>query len=368
MEEKCIIATWLFKTDLSNMNAGEGSTNLKELKTYNNGLPYISGQSVRHALRKAIQREHPDAFKCTPEFPCGDIGECWLCDMFGYLLPKDGAKRWSPIKASPALGQKRSSITTDLIFRMVHDIECPNPDCKEKIYPLAGREKDEEGKVKEKKITQGQTLYCPKCNKEYEAPYDIRQALAYKQLTDNVYRTSISIDANALGIDEVPKIEGEGTDARMNGINYNDKYKKNGSEGNDTDKERKKRVIAVLNSIANLSDFANQSREMTNASPDVILISVQGQYNHKLSSALRMEEDGTINQEAFEDILKDCLEMEKTKIFAGMVSGVITNGPKIKEILEALESDRLELCGTPTGAIKAAISYINGDKNESSQS
>ena len=133
MEFKSLEISWIFETDLTNMNAGEGSSNLKEIKTYNNGLPYISGQSMRHALREAMKRENKDAFKCTPEYPCGDIKNCWTCDLFGYLLPGDGAKRWSPIKAAPALGQIREPITTDLIFRMVEDIKCPN--CGESIYP-----------------------------------------------------------------------------------------------------------------------------------------------------------------------------------------------------------------------------------------
>lgn len=123
---KSIEVSWVFETDLTNMNAGEGSTNLKEIKTYNNGLPYISGQSMRHALRQSMRRENKNNFKCTPEYPCGNINTCWTCDLFGYLLPSEGSKRWSPIKASPALGQIRTPITTDLIFRMVEDIKCLN--------------------------------------------------------------------------------------------------------------------------------------------------------------------------------------------------------------------------------------------------
>jgi len=350
MDEKCVITTWLFKTDLSNMNAGEGSTNLKELKTYNNGLPYISGQSVRHALRKAIKRENTQAFKCTPEFPCGKIEECWLCDMFGYLLPKDGAKRWSPIKASPAFGQIRSSVTTDLIFRMVQDIECPK--CHEKIYPLAARGKTDEDSVKDKNIKKGSNLTCPKCKEDFDAPYDIRQALAYKQLTDNIYRVNISLDIAALGIDEIPKIVGEGENAVMDGVDYKEKY---------DDEERLKRTTSVLNAIANISDFANQSREMTSASPDMVLVSIQSQYNHKLSSALRMDEKGTIDKNTFKDILEDCLTIPNTKIFAGFISGIINNESDIIEVLEKLEGDNLQICETPRQALDAAIKQLNGD-------
>ncbi|MFZ3060846.1 MAG: hypothetical protein WA102_14050 [Candidatus Methanoperedens sp.] len=343
MDEKAVVATWLFKTDLSNMNAGEGSTNLKELKTYKNGLPYISGQSVRHALRAAIQRENPNGIKCTTEFPCGNIKDCWLCDMFGYLLPGEGAKRWSPIKASPAMGQIRNSITTDMILRLVNDIECPH--CHEKMNPLFGRE------VGNKEIEQGITdLTCRKCSEKFKAPYNIRQAIAYKQLTDNIYRVSVAIDINALGKEETPNIEGEGKSAKINGINYKDHYSENQKE---SDKERKKRVAAILNSIANMSDFASQSREMTNASPDAILISVQGQYNHRLSSALVLNEDGNVDCDAIKAIIRDTLEIPNTKIYAGIIPGIIKNQPKLMEIFQKFhdEQNGFILCETPVKAI-----------------
>ena len=112
---KGITMVWLSKTDLSNLNAGEGGGgNVTELKTYDNGLkPYASGQSVRHALRESIERNNPGVFLCTPESPCGDVQNCWLCDLFGYLNPKLGEgfdRRWSPIKATPALGQVANDI------------------------------------------------------------------------------------------------------------------------------------------------------------------------------------------------------------------------------------------------------------------
>jgi CRISPR-associated protein Cst2 len=349
MEEKCIVATWLFKTDLSNLNAGEGSTNLKEIKTYKNGLPYISGQSVRHALREAIRREYPDKFRCTVEFPCGNLKDCWLCDMFGYLLPGEGSKRWSPIKASPAMGQIREAIVTDMILRLVNDIECPL--CHEKINPLWAREK---GK---KEIEKGAKLKCPKCGKDFEAPYDIRQAIAYKQLIENIYRVSVSVDIAALGVEEVPIIDGEGTNAKINGINHKDLY------GNNSKSERKKRIRAILSAISNISDFASQSRELTNATPDVILLSVQEQYNHRLSSALQMDEKGCVNPQMFNETLEDCLALPETKIYAGVISGIINNEEDIIPILKDkdLKKKGLVLCNTPREAIQEVIKLF-GDK------
>jgi len=138
----------------------------------------------------------------------------------------------------------------------------------------------------------------------------------------------------------------------MDGMNYKTRY---------DDNERKKRATSVLNAISNISDFANQSREMTNASPDVVLISVQKEYNHKLSSALRMDEEGNIDKNTFEDVLNDCLALPNTKIFAGMISGIINNESDIKEVLNNLEENNLEISGTPRQAIDAAIKHLNGD-------
>jgi len=309
MNEKAIVTTWLFKTGLSNLNAGEGSSNLTEIKTYGkDNLPYISGQSVRHSLRKAIKRENKDEFKCTVEFPCTDIENCWLCDIFGYLAPENAEKRWSPVKVSPALGQIKEPITTDMLLRLAGDIECPN--CEEKFNPMASNKA--EGK---KDYSRGQNIDCPKCGEDLEAPYHIRQALAHKQLIENTYKASISIDVQALGREEVPDIEGEGDEATIEGINYMEKY--------EDEDERKKRVRSILKGISNLSDFAAQAREMTNASPDLILVSLQEEYNHRLSSALNLDKEGEIDEDTLRTVVKDVLEIPNTVIFAGFTPGAL---------------------------------------------
>lgn len=350
MNYKGIVVTWLFKTDLTNMNAGEGSSNLKEIKSYNNGLPYISGQSMRHALRQAMKRENPEGFKCTPEFPCGNIETCWTCDLFGYLLPSDGAKRWSPIKASPALGQIRTPITTDLIFRMVEDIKCPN--CNKKMYPLSGRDKDA------KKIEGGKTeLTCVHCSEKFKADYDIRQALAYKQLIENIYKASISIDMNNIGVEEVPVINSDNGYPVMDGTE---------DIANVECSEKLNRVKAILNGIYNLTDFANQSREMSNATPDVVVISLQKRYNHRLSSALRLDEEGNIDEQHLKSVINDCLSSGDTKIFAGYISGIVKNEEKMKNVFDSLSNnDNFELFDSPKIAFDKVIETLECDNNGS---
>lgn len=350
MKYKSLEISWIFETDLSNMNAGEGSSNLKEIKSYNNGLPYISGQSMRHALRESMKRENKHCFKCTPEYPCGDIENCWTCDLFGFLLPGEGSKRWSPIKAAPALGQIRESITTDLIFRMVEDIKCPL--CGESIYPLSARE---EG-VKD--IDKGKDLLCPKCNEKFKAPYKIRQALAYKQLIRNIYKTSLAIDIDNIGLEEVPKVD------------Y-DIDKLNGFEEiiNIGDSERLKRVEAIVNAVYNLSAFANQSREMVNASPDFVIFALQQQYNHRLASVLKMDEKGNINIKQFKSVVNDVLSMEESKIFVGLIHGIINNENELIECLDELSEDNKNSfikCNGPKDAFNKVIASLSGDGNESS--
>lgn len=333
MEYKSLEISWLFETDLTNMNSGEGNSNLKEIKSYNNGLPYISGQSMRHALRSSMKRENKNEFKCTPEFPCGDVENCWTCDLFGYLLPSSGDKRWSPIKASPALGQIRYPITTDLIFRMVEDIKCPK--CNSKIYPLNARENSDS-------INKGDNLICPNCNSNFEAPYAIRQALAYKQLIKNIYKTNLSIDLVNIGLVEIPKIVNDNLSGVEQLINIDDS-------------ERIKRIKAIIEGIYNLSDFANQSREMVNASPDFVIIGLQKQYNHRLASTLKLDEEGNLDVNHFKSVIDDSLKMEGTKIFIGYIEGIIKNEDEFNKYINKLNCDKIILCDGPRDAFNKVI-------------
>ncbi len=353
MEYKSLEISWIFETDLTNMNAGEGSSNLKEIKSYNNGLPYISGQSMRHALREAMKRENKEKFKCTPEYPCGNIEECWMCDLFGYMLPGEGSKRWSPIKASPALGQIREPITTDLIFRMVEDIKCPNDDCGKSINPISLKPSNVSIVKKGEVIGE-----CPYCNEEIKAPYQIMQALAYKQLIKNIYKTNLSVDIANIGLKEVPNVDLEND--RLDGLVQ---------IGNDIgDSGRLERLKAIIEATYNLSDFANQSREMVNASPDFVVLGLQKQYNHRLASALKMSEEGKINTKHFKSVVRDALTMDGTKIFVGGIEGVINNEDELFDCIDKLANENVDFikCDGPKDAFNKVIASLSGDDNEGS--
>ena len=284
-ELKGISVVWLSKTDLSNLNAGEGGGgNVTEIKTYENGRkPYASGQSVRHALREAIHRNNPGVFKCVPEAPCTNVAECWLCDLFGFLNPiadKGFDRRWSPIKVTPALGQIASDVVTDLLIRM------------------SGIEKEDK-----------QTA---------------DQRIAYVQMMSNVYRLGLSLDVANVGKVITPQYEGKGKNAKFKGWETAVEIEK---------EEKIKRTVAVLDAIGGISDFAKQARNAASLSPDIFIASTHKRYSHRTLRALELDDEGHINTKTLKVILQD-LEDDGAKLFCGYTPGVIENDDALIQVLD----------------------------------
>lgn len=294
---KGITMVWLSKTDLSNLNAGEGGGgNVTELKTYDNGpKPYASGQSVRHALREAIERNNPGVFHCTPESPCGDIETCWLCDLFGFLNPKldEGfERRWSPIKATPALGQIASDIVTDLLIRM-----------SDKPKPKTRRAQTEDDQK----------------SSDNEEQRKRDQRMAYVQMMSNVYRIGLSVDFANIGFAKKAKYDGSGNKAEFKGWE---------ELTNISLDERKKRAIAVLEAIGGITDFAKQARNAASLSPDIFIASIHLRYSHRTLRALECDDDGKVDTETLKVILED-LRDEKATLFFGFTPNVVENGDEL---------------------------------------
>ena len=283
---KGITMVWLSKTDLSNLNAGEGGGgNVTELKTYDSGRkPYASGQSVRHALREAIERNNPGIFLCTPESPCGDIQNCWLCDLFGYLNPKLGEgfdRRWSPIKATPALGQVVNDIVTDLLIRM------------------SDREKSDDKETRDQRI-------------------------AYVQMMSNVYRTGLSLDVANIGLVVRAKYEGKGKDQAFGGWE---------TVADIRAEERRNRAIAVLEAIGGIADFAKQARNAASLSPDIFIASIHSRYSHRTLRALECDNDGNVNTDTLRVILQD-LQDDGAAMFFGFTPHVVKNDGALLETIK----------------------------------
>jgi CRISPR-associated protein Cst2 len=294
---------WLSKTDLSNLNAGEGGGgNVTELKTYDNGRkPYASGQSVRHAIRQAVERLYPGVFLCTPESPCGEIAACWLCDVFGYLNPKLGEgfdRRWSPLKVTPALGQIDSEIVTDLLIRM------------------SEREKADEERRD--------------------------QRIAYVQMMANVYRLGLSLDIANLGKVLTAQYAGRGREQKFAGWSVAVDI---GTE------ERRKRTMAVLTAIGGLADFAKQARNAASLAPDVILAAMHPRYTHRALRALELDGNGYLHTEELRVVLQD-LRDDEAHLFFGFTPNVVTNE---RELLDVTKAFNLE----PVNPIRALRHLID---------
>ncbi len=287
---KAITLIWLTRADLSNLNSGQGSGNLTELKTYANGTkPYVSGQATRTALFDTIARTHGDKFKCTSERPCADVSNCWSCDLRGFLATKEGEggqRRWSPIKATPGLGQIPSEIVTDLLTRS------------------------------------------SVINKDERASKDMR--LANVQLTDNLYRFALVIDVDNIGLVKEPILEGENKEQRVTG------WKEVVNIG---DAERKTRVAALLDGVFNLSGFAKQARAAASLAPELLLAISQETYNQRGLKALEVDDQGNIKVDVLANAILENIDLGNTVIFGGSAE-VVKNWD---EVLGVLEKNQVEV-------------------------
>ncbi len=302
---KGVAIVWLSKTDLSNLNAGEGGGgNVTELKTYDNGRkPYASGQSVRHALREAIHRNNPGVFLCVPETPCTQVAECWLCDLFGFLNPiaeKGFNRRWSPIKVTPALGQIASDIVTDLLIRM--------------------------------------------SDKEKEDKQTSDQRIAYVQMMANVYRVGLSLDVANVGKVVEPQYEGKGKNATFKG------WETTVEIGPTVKVER---AVAVLDALGGIADFAKQARNAASLAPDIFIASTHTRYSHRTLRALELDEKGEVKTEVLQVILQD-LRDDDAEIFCGFTPGVVQNDTALTQLLDEFGVEIVN----PIRALKNLIAYV----------
>lgn len=302
---KGVAIVWLSKTDLSNLNAGEGGGgNVTELKTYDNGRkPYASGQSVRHALREAIHRNNPGVFLCVPETPCTQVAECWLCDLFGFLNPiaeKGFNRRWSPIKVTPALGQIASDIVTDLLIRM--------------------------------------------SDKEKEDKQTSDQRIAYVQMMANVYRVGLSLDVANVGKVVEPQYEGKGKNATFKG------WETTGEIGPTVKVER---AVAVLDALGGIADFAKQARNAASLAPDIFIASTHTRYSHRTLRALELDEKGEVKTEVLQVILQD-LRDDDAEIFCGFTPGVVQNDTALTQLFDEFGVEIVN----PIRALKNLIAYV----------
>lgn len=275
-EVKALGIAHLSHVDLGNHNAGEGGSQLSDLKTVGN-RPYISGQAYRHAIKDALREITAEGVDCLPAHACGEIETCKMCDLFGYMnteeLGAEGqppAKRVSPLRVSPLVGQYEQPVTTDMILQ--YDIET------------------EEG--------------------------DLSHKIGYREMTENVFRGALALDIPAVGQREIEQLDGDDST----------RYSRTLEEEIDAN-ERAERIEQLLEAITNTTQLAGQARHMADFMPDFMVAATLPVYNQRITNAIRVErEAGEVNVKTLRSVLKDLTHHHDSEVWvAGTKNPTVMN-------------------------------------------
>ena len=290
MAIKGINIVWLSKVDLTNLNAGEGESNYIDVKKYQiDGIeyPYVSGQAMRYYLKEAIRRNLNDGeYMCVPDDKgetCGNIEKCIGCDVFGFMRTQKAEKRGkggadtrvSPVKVSPAIGLLPfdQNSTVDFLTRRHRGLES--------------------GKLE--------------------------GDIVNVEIGTNVYKAGISIDVIRVGKEET--IDQENRSVVLEALIG--------------DSESKNRIIKVLDAIRYLTDYSKQARLLTDFTPDIIAISLQNRYSHRLQKLFEITDGRKLNIARIRDII-NAVKENNNKMFVGMISGIVENEDEVKSAFAEL--------------------------------
>lgn len=309
---KGISIVWLSETDLTNLNSGEGESNYIDVKKYKSEgmeFPYVSGQAMRYYMKEAIRRNLGEKeYMCVPDDrgeTCGNITECLNCDLFGFMRPFGGEERGgggarirtSPVKVSPAVGLLPFEDNSVIDF-------------------LTRRHKGEK----------------------------LEGDIVNIEIGTNIYKCGLSVDVRRIGGEE--DVDQQTRTMRI-------KYEV------DADK-RKERIIKILESLRLLTDYSKQARLLTDFTPDLICISFQNVYSHRLQKLFSFTENNgkrkTLDINRFKEILRDVKEYSDS-ILLGRISGLLENQEQLTDAYrEVMGSSAVVL--EPKDVIGKSIEYV----------
>jgi len=302
-ELKGLNIVWLSKTDLTNLNAGEGESNYIDVKKFKKDdveYPYVSGQAMRFYLREAMRRNlNGKEHMCIPDDKgetCGEIKNCIMCDLFGFMKAKKGkgaTVRVSPVKVSPAIGLLPFDQNANVDF-------------------LTRRHRVSEGQKVEGDIVN-------------------------VEIGTNIYKAGISVDVIRVGGEE----------------KINEKEKTVSIESAVDATERSNRIKKILEALRYLTDYSKQARLLTDFSPDVVAISIQSKYSHRLQKLFEIEEGRKLNLQRLNEIIDD-VSKYSDKILFGLISGIVSNEADVKKTIEA-KGIKVK---TPSAVIEEALNLV----------
>lgn len=319
---KALSAATLTYVDLGNHNAGEGGSQLSDLKRIGN-RPYISGQAFRHAVKDALQAETSEGVDCTPQYACGDISTCKLCDLFGYmntdLDPDEGdplPKRTSPLRVTPLVGQYDASTTTDMILQ----------------YAVGGDvKKSDNGDADSEQLD---------------------NRIGYREMTENVFKGGWAIDIDAIGRREVESID----TSQDHGERYSRELENEISEA-----ERSERLGELLSALLNTTQLAGQARHMADFMPDLVVSAALPVYNQRILNALHVDaETRELNVDALRSVLIDLGNQDAEVWMAGTYNpNVLANWEEVMDIASSL--DHVTAVDSVTDCYEAMESHMTTD-------
>ena len=294
---------WLSETNLTNINSGEGESNYIDVKKFKkDGIeyPYVSGQAMRFYLKEAMRRELAEIeYMCIPDDKgeaCGNLDKCIMCDLFGFMTTvkgKGAITRVSPVKVSPAMGLLPFDDNANVDF-------------------LTRRHRSaESGK------TEGDIVNV--------------------EIGTNIYKCGISLDIVRIGAEEE-------IDEEKRTVKVRDHIDA---------KEKSKRIKKILDAVRYISDYSKQARLLTDFSPDIIAISFQKKYSHRLQKLFELNDKRELNTKRLDEILNDVSDYSDQILF-GMIPGIIKNEDEVKKIVEGKKIS----VKSPQEVIKTAINMV----------
>lgn len=283
-ELKGLNVVWLSRTDLTNLNAGEGESNYIDVKKFKKDdveYPYVSGQAMRFYLKEAIRRNlEGKEYMCVPDDKgetCGNFKKCIMCDLFGFMKTEKGkgaVTRVSVVKVSPAIGLLPFDENANVDF-------------------LTRRHRVSEGAKMEGDIVN-------------------------VEIGTNIYKAGISIDMVRVGGEE----------------KINEKEKTVSIESVVDTAEKSNRIKKILEALRYMTDYSKQARLLTDFSPDIVAISVQKKYSHRLQKLFELKKGRELNIQRLNEILDDVSKYSGKMLF-GTISGIVSNEAEVKKAVEA---------------------------------
>jgi CRISPR-associated protein Cas7/Cst2/DevR subtype I-B len=308
MTRKALGFSFLTDVDLGNHNAGEGGSQLADLKKYGN-RPYISGQAYRRAMKEALreQIDDPQKANCSSRYPCGEIEECLICDIFGYMNTDEfdanddetpQVKRPAPLRVSKLLGQYERPKTTDMILQ------------------------EDQSEAADNRI-------------------------GYREIAQNVYHGGVMLDVSAVGRREETTVDESEDHDEIFDREFNDKIKSD---------ERANRVNALVHSVRSASNLAGQARHMADFMPDLVVGATLPEYNQRIQNALNLDtETETLVIPQLEHVIADITALDGDVWIAG------TENPDVignwKDVLAAADDAGAMVTESVTGCFNAVADH-----------